>query len=234
MPLLSSVKSFFVNDRKDLSSNAPNLFLNCCEFIPDLPKMPTKGSYPRGVPDGLIIHYTAGNRDQSAHAAIQNAIAQKHCYFFIDAQGKIYQQFDLDRWGAHAGESRCPVTNRINVSRFYAGVEVACAGKLNYDGDRYTTWFGKTIPLEETRKFEGSYTQPFKGVYQKFTLEQETALLTLSLAFMKLFGISEQFILGHDEIAPYRKSDPGGSLSCTMSHFRNILKERINSFSDLA
>lgn len=233
MALLSSVKSFFINDRKDLSSNAPNLFLNCCEFLPDLPKMPIKGSYANGVPEGLIIHYTAGNKDQLPNAAIQNAIAQKHCYFFIDAKGTIYQQFDLDKWGSHAGESMCPITGRYNVSRFYAGVEVACAGKLNFDNDRYSTWFGKPVPLEDVRSFNGSDTQPIRGDFQKFNVAQEQALFTLSLAFMKLFGISAEFIMGHDEVAPYRKSDPGGSLCCSMGEFRNILRSKFTSFSDL-
>jgi len=33
------------------------------------------------------------------------------------------------------------------------------------------------------------------------------------------------FVLGHDEVAPSRKNDPGGSLSMTMPEFRKKLKE---------
>lgn len=227
MAIKESIKSIFLKDRKNLSSNAPELFLNCCEFLPELRKLPTKGVYKNGVPEGLIIHYTAGNRDQSPYSALQSAYAQGFCYFFIDAKGTIYQQFDLNKWGQHAGLSTCPVTNRKNVSKLYAGVEIACAGKLIQNEDKYFTWFGKRVLNDDVREFDGSDTQFGKGFYQKFTIPQEQALLTLCLSFIKIFGISPEFILGHDEVAQFRKEDPGGSLSCSMSEFRNILRNKI-------
>jgi N-acetylmuramoyl-L-alanine amidase len=231
MALLKSVKEYFIKDRKDLSANAPDMFLNCCEFIPELPKLKSKGQYPAGVPQGLIIHYTAGNRDQSAHSAIQSAFQQNHSYFFIDAKGTIYQQFDLNKWGSHAGESFCPVTERKNISKYYVGVEVACAGKLNFTNGAYYTWFGKMVSPHEVRYFDGNETQIHKGHYQKFTIPQEQALMTLSLALIKIFGISIELIMGHDEVSPMRKSDPAGSLSCSMSEFRNILRSKVSSNS---
>ena len=221
-----------INTRPNLSDNAPNMFLNCCEFIPNLPKLKTLGEYPNGVPEGLIVHYTAGNQNQSPQSAMDNALRNGHCYFYIDAAGIIYQQFDLNRYGSHAGESLCPITGRKNVSKFYAGVEIACAGKLSPNEDAYYTWFGKKIPNDQVREFKGSDTQRSIGFYQKFTIPQEQALFKLSLAFIKLFGISSEFIMGHDEIAVGRKHDPAGSLSCSMGEFRNELRKKVISSSD--
>lgn len=229
MALLKKIAPNFFNTRANPSENAPNMFLNCCEFIPNLPKLKTLGEYPDGVPEGLIVHYTAGNQQQSAQSAIDNALRNGHCYFYIDAAGTIYQQFDLNRYGSHAGESICPETGRKNVSKYYAGVEIACAGKLTFTDGEYYTWFGKKVPKDQVRNFNGSGWQQSAGFYQKFTIPQEQALFKLSLALIKLFNISPSCILGHDEVAQGRKQDPAGSLSCTMEDFRKELKKKITS-----
>lgn len=233
MALLKNISSKFFNNRPDLSDNAPNMFLNCCEFLPDLPKLKVQGTYPNGVPEGLIVHYTAGNQLQDPKSALDNALRNNYCFFFIDAKGIIYQQFDLNMWGKHAGESLCPVTGRKNVSKYYAGVEIACAGKLAQNENNFVTWFGKEISKDQVREYIGNEAQPASGYYQKFTLQQEQALFKLSMAFIKIFGITPEYILGHDEVSQGRKNDPSGSLSCTMAEFRNELRNKIISSADL-
>ncbi len=65
-----------------------------------------------------------------------------------------------------------------------------------------------------------------KGKYQAFTSKQEAALKNF---IFWLKDVNPEFdvewVVGHDEIAPTRKSDPGASLSMTMPKFRELLKK---------
>ncbi|WP_457021162.1 hypothetical protein [Luteimonas sp. A611] len=63
------------------------------------------------------------------------------------------------------------------------------------------------------------------GHYQKYTILQEASLRTL-LTWLRSNNpdvFRFDLVLGHDEVSPGRKVDPGGSLSMTMSAFRQSL-----------
>ena len=55
-----------------------------------------------------------------------------------------------------------------------------------------------------------------EGWYEKFTDDQELSLAKF-LAWQMKMGV--EYIVGHDEISPGRKSDPGGSLSLPLQEF---------------
>lgn len=230
MGILSSIdalfKSWMEPDRKNKAS--PDVFINQAIFLPELNPMQARGVYPKGYPEGLIIHYTAGSQNQSAYSAIDLANKNGHQYFFIDKDGTLYQQFDLKNWGYHAGKSICPITKRENVSRFYAGVEIACPGLLEFKQNKFYTWYNQEIPKDKTRYFGGTITQRIGGSFHTFTPEQENTLFSLCIMFCEQFDISPQFILGHDEVSPGRKADPGGSLSMSMDEFRDKLRIELN------
>lgn len=206
-------------DRLGISSNRPEVFYPEAIYIPSLPHMPTQGNYKKGFPEGLVVHYTAGDQRQGGESAVKQAIDSGYAYFFIDGSGHVYQQFDLSRHGYHAGVSQCPVTKRNYVSRYYLGVEIACGGRLTNDGK---TWFGKRVPPSETRTAD--YTYGVSGVYQIFTWQQERSLLELCV-WLCLKGINPELILGHYEVSPNRKEDPSASLSVPMPLWREKVKE---------
>lgn len=71
------------------------------------------------------------------------------------------------------------------------------------------------------------------GAYLPYTKEQETALIEF-LLWAKANNptvFDFDYVLGHDEVAGpkgigrWRKNDPGGALSMTMSEFRQLLKD---------
>ena len=112
--------------------------------IESMPLMHEAGKYAKGFPEGIIVHFTAGWQNSKAADTISYANQNGYRFFFIDEEGQVWQQFCLSGWGSHAGKSKCPVTGRESVSRYYVGIEVACAGKLedkDGDGDRDDTWF---------------------------------------------------------------------------------------------
>jgi N-acetyl-anhydromuramyl-L-alanine amidase AmpD len=208
-------------DRLDISTNKPEIFYPEAKYIPSLPNMPTNGNYRVNFPEGIIIHYTAGDQMQSGESAVKQAIDHGYAYFFIDGGGHVFQQFCLSRWGYHAGFSKCPVTGRSSVSKLYVGIEVACAGRLTDEGK---SWFGKRIAPVDIRKADPSYT--VSGCYQTFTHMQEKSLLELCVWLCNK-GVNPDLILGHYEVAPSRKDDPGPSLSVPMPKWRLKVKQEL-------
>lgn len=143
-------------------------------------------------------------------------------YFAIDRDGNIGQNFSLDRWGYHAGKSKWPILG-TGVSKQLVGIEVCCPGTLDHNGE---AWFGVRYGSEDYRRVKSSGNVR-AGVYHRFTQHQERALERL-LIWLKTNNPSVfqlDLVLGHDEVSPGRKNDPGGSLSCTMPEFRRKLEQ---------
>lgn len=170
-----------------------------------------------------------------------------YAYFVIDRAGNVHQNFPLDRWGYHAGTSAWKGLSG-SVSDELVGIEIQNAGKLSdtyknsSKGKSYkcpegklAAWFtrpssgDKFFDKETECRYSSGEDNIAKGWYHAYSPEQEDALLEL-LIWMKRNNpdvFSTEFILGHDEVAGpkgigrWRKTDPGASLSMTMTEFRN-------------
>lgn len=205
-------------------------------------KMKTEGNYTHGFPQGAIVHFTAGRKDPV------NTIdggKSKYCFFVIAPNGDVYQNFDLNKWGSHAGTSTWPGFEG-GVSRYFVGIEICNAGKVRQiDENTYRPWFNdpeyfkkqnKPVPAglpkavddlsrEEVRYVSKTENQE-AGWYHAYTKEQEAALESLVLWMHReapdIFKI--RYVLGHDEVSPGRKNDPGGALSMSMPKFRDRLE----------
>lgn len=185
--------------------------------------MKVHGTYRKGYPEGAIVHFTAGAPNPKS--TISGA-KDKYCFFTIGPDGTVYQNFSLKQWGSHAGKSHHHKLGNA-VSRFLVGIEVVCAGKLTKSGSTYKTWFKKTIPKAQVR--EGSRKANCQaGAFHKYSAAQEKALIELIL-WLKQNNprvFSFDFVLGHDEVSPGRKNDPGWSLSMTMPEFRTLIRKK--------
>jgi N-acetyl-anhydromuramyl-L-alanine amidase AmpD len=186
--------------------------------------MPTKGTYPKGYPEGAIVHYTAGVQ-RPGYDDIMLGIRNDFAYMLIDSAGVVYQAHPLNHWGYHCGESSWPGLGEWLSSRL-VGIEIACAGILN---SVHETWFNVAVPPEQVRQFVPDGKNQTPGAYQIYTAAQETSLLAL-LKWLHANGngiFDFNNVLGHDEVAPKRKQDPGGSLSMTMPEYRRFLNNQV-------
>ena len=219
-------------------------------------KMKTRGYYQKGHPEGAIVHFTAGRSRKASEGGSRNPISHlgngirgvksavdkgSYAYFVIDRDGNVFQNFPLNRWGYHAGKSKCPETGRSSVSSNYVGIEVQNAGKLKkVDSERFMAWFSKPENGDEyfyKSKGEVKHFQKQEniaaGYYHLYSTEQKKALVDLLLWLEDngngIFNIDH--IFGHDEVAGprglgyWRKVDPGGALDMTMNEFRQMLKD---------
>ena len=202
-------------------------------------KMTTQGSYAKGYPQGAIVHFTAGRSDPLS--TVKGGIKNNYTFFVIGPDGQVYQNFDLNRWGSHAGKSSHQKLGE-GVSRYLVGIEICNAGKVRQiDSKTFRPWYNdplyyqkhnKPIPkgvpnaksdlkAEEVR-FVERFQNREAGWYHCYTPQQEKGLIDL-LLWLKSNApniFSFEFVLGHDEVSPGRKNDPGGSLSMTMPEFR--------------
>lgn len=207
-------------------------------------QMKTRGYYQDGFPRGAVIHSTAGRsrgRDggsRNAHTPslqaerqLDYAISSPFCYFIIDLGGNVYQNFPLNQWGYHAGESYYPGAGK-KVSKSFVGIELMCAGKVKKVAktETFKAWFtnlskgDSPFSLETVEHWDGLENIE-RGYYHRYSPKQKEALVKLILW---MDSQSEHFFLnyvvGHDEVSPGRKSDPGGSLGMTMTQFRDLLR----------
>ena len=218
-------------------------------------KMKTRGEYSNGYPKGLVVHWDAGwnlerglfhrlfplpNAFETLDASARKYAVrtckggQKNGYNFLvmDVLGRVYQSRPLTKHGYHAGKSSWHTVNGT-VSNDFAGVEIKNPGKLKYKNGNFVTWFKYVIPSELVRNSPGKANIE-RGDYATFSREQEESLLKLCVwlyknspvvSGKKVFEIDN--IVGHDEVSPGRKSDPGASLSMTMQEFREAVKSEI-------
>lgn len=236
---------FGTNSNKDRTATD---YLWCPYAEIGLTKMKTQGKYRKGFPEGAIIHYTAG-RDETEKDAINTlkwGTNQNYCFFVIGPTGVIYQSFPLSHWGYHAGKSSYDGLGD-GVSRYLVGIEVVCAGKLKQVKKEYAAWFnlmdgsnpskgvksGQKLYQDDQVNYVLQDNRTFRaaGYYKKFTVEQEESLTQLILWLKKthpdVFNLD--YVLGHQEVSPFRKEDPGGSLSMPLDKYREHLKGLVNA-----
>lgn len=234
--MFNKIKSFFEKDRPNVDKPGDTVG-KLPDYYPlaDIPefKMLTRGKYAKGWPQGAIVHFTAGRskNEHLKHYALRsakNGAAQGYCFFTIGSDGTVIQAFKLSEWGYHAGKSSWHSLGS-GVSQYLVGIEVCCAGKLEpmHDGKgNYKSWFNEVYTDSEVR-YSDDRENIQRGAYHKYTDEQEYALIQL-LVWLKAQAphiFKFDLVLGHDEVAPDRKNDPGASLSMTMPEFRRLLRD---------
>lgn len=202
-------------------------------------KRPAQGEYPKGYPVGAIVHFTAGQYTKGVENAITAIASSPYFFCCIGTDGKLVQANPLNQWGYHAGESAWIIDGepRHGVSNFLVGIEITNPGRLEeYKGKFYTYWdTARKQPIEasKVRIIAQNRDNILAGAYLPYTKAQETTLIEFLLwakaNHPTVFNFD--YVLGHDEaagpkgIGRWRKNDPGGALSMTMSEFRQLLKD---------
>lgn len=202
-------------------------------------KRPAKGEYPKSYPFGAVVHFTAGSYSKGVEDAINTISNSPYFFCCIGTDGKFVQVNPLNQWGYHAGESAWTIAGekRNGVSNFLVGIEINNPGRLElHDGKYFTYWDKqKTRPIDPSlvRVIAKNDDNILAGAYLPYTpLQEETLIEFLLWAKVNNPDVFDfDYVLGHDEVAGpkgigrWRKNDPGGALSMTMTKFRQLLKD---------
>ena len=169
-------------------------------------------------PDTIIIHYTAGISGASSANWLADPESKVSAHVVIDRSGQIYQIVPFHKVAWHAGQSA--YGGRTGFNDFSIGIELDNAGYLRREGDAYVSTYGQRYaPADviQARHHHENIVRP----WHTYTDAQLLACRDLCIALIDAYPKIDQ-ILGHDEIAPGRKQDPGPAFP--MEHFRGSLK----------
>ena len=155
-------------------------------------------------PKYLVFHYTAGRSAQSSVNWLTNPDANASAHLVVGRDGNVTQlaPFTTKTW--HAGRSHWDGLTGLNQHSI--GIEMDNAGPLTMIGSRLQSWFGKTYP--QSQAFQGKHRlENDLRWWHTYTEAQLITAVELAKLLVKRYNLKE--IVGHDDIAPDRKRDPG-------------------------
>lgn len=162
------------------------------------------GKFNTGNLDTIIIHYTAGGSASSAIKTLTNPKVKASAHVVVSKEGTITQLVPFDTIAWHAGKSS--YKSKVGLNKYSIGIEIDNAGKLEKRGDHFVSWFGKKYDQDEV--IEAIHrNQSLATYWHTYTQEQIECVSDICESLIEEYNISS--ILGHEEISPGRKIDPG-------------------------
>lgn len=176
----------------------------------------TSGEFKKGNLDTIVMHYTTGGSARPAINTLTNPRVRASAHVVIDRDGSITQLLPFNKIAWHAGKSF--YKGRSGFNNYSIGIEMVNAGHLSKSGNIFRAWYGEAFnPSDVVEAIHRNHTRP--KYWHVYTEEQINAARDLCALLIDEYGIKD--ILGHEEIAPKRKSDPGPAFP--LDRFRNGL-----------
>jgi N-acetylmuramoyl-L-alanine amidase len=168
-------------------------------------------------PSLLVMHYTAGRSAQSAATWLCSPHAGASAHLIIGKAGDLIQlvPFNLVAW--HAGKSSWQ--GREAVNKFSIGIELDNPGRIVRKEDHWRSLaLGTDYPAGEgvilTHKAEHAPCG-----WHVYPPEQLDVAFEVASLLVRTYGLTN--VVGHEDVAPGRKSDPGPAFA--MDSFRSKL-----------
>ncbi|WP_373502203.1 N-acetylmuramoyl-L-alanine amidase [Aestuariivirga sp.] len=182
-------------------------------------------------PRFLVIHYTASGPGSDIAAYFSKPAAKVSAHLVIRRDGSVSQCVPFDEVAFHAGDSRwTDKTGKkfIGLNKFSIGIEIENWGPLKKTGSGWVSWTGQPVDAGKVIEARHKFGVP-NGGWEIYTEAQIESSIDAAAAICKAYGIDE--IVGHDDISPGRKSDPGPAW--TMSSFKAKVFGRSQSDDNL-
>lgn len=170
-------------------------------------------------PRYLVFHYTAGKSAVSSVSWLTNPEAKASAHLVLARDGTITQlaPFNVKTW--HAGISHWDGFSGLNSHSI--GIEMDNAGPLKKVGDRYQAWFGTLYGENQVIYAKHRLDEEFRW-WHAYTGVQLQRALDLARLLVRHYGLKD--VVGHEDIAPDRKRDPGPAFP--LEHIRAMVLGR--------
>ncbi len=211
------------------------------KLVPFVRSPNTSGPSTGGEPRFLVIHYTAGNSAAGTVNYFRKPSSKVSAHLVIGQDGDITQMLKFDQVGWHAGKSRWKNVNGVNSHS--VGIELSNWGKLQKSANGpWRSWTGAPVPSERVVLAEHKNSPGATYGWEVFDSPQIEACLEASRAIVEAYGMDPWDVVGHDDISPIRKIDPGPAFE--MDRFKarlfgrsedswNDVRFRVNSLNGL-
>lgn len=181
---------------------------------------------PLDGPTLIVMHYTAsgGETGQGDADFLAGAGAPASAHVVIGRGGDVRQIVPFDRAAWHGGQSVW--RGRPNVNGFSIGIEIDNWGRLSKTaaGDIVSatgTRVDPSLAVELTHKNE---TAP--AWWELYPEAQLVVLVELTRLLLEAYPTITE-IVGHDDVSPGRKSDPGPAFP--IERFRSLVQGRADA-----
>lgn len=167
---------------------------------------PTKNKGPGTIkPTLIVMHYTAAQNAAGSISWLCNPAAKASAHLVVDQVGVITQLVKLNERAWHAGVSKWK--GKTDCNGFSIGIEMANPGFLTKRADgKFYDVTGKVVPANMVIIAAHKNGGPEKP-WMVYPIAQIEACVEAALAIVEAYGIKE--IVGHEDVAPGRKTDPG-------------------------
>lgn len=156
------------------------------------------------TPRWLVMHYTAGGSASESISWLANPDAKASAHVVIAKDGSITQMVDFNRRAWHAGESTWKGVDGLNGHSI--GIELDSFGYLGSTGPGKWKFRSTSIPDSEVIVGTHKFGKPAGG-WPRYPQKQLEVALELAKLLVQTYRLED--VIGHDDISPGRKQDPG-------------------------
>ena len=178
------------------------------------------------LPSYLVMHYTAARSADESIRWLCSPAARASAHVVIGRDGGVTQLVPFDRVAWHAGVSSWDGIKGLN--RHSIGIELDNAGRLTRQGGRWCAWFGTPYPDDQVMEAVHKHESAPSG-WHVYTPAQIDSALAVAAALIEKYDLED--VIGHEDISPGRKSDPGPAFP--MASFRARLLGRVQDEAPL-
>lgn len=160
-------------------------------------------------PSILVMHFTGADNAAGSINWLCDPRSKVSAHLVLDQKGEVTQLAPFNRACWHAGKSRWGNVTAINSNSI--GIEMANCGPLKKmaDGTYRAELAKKTFQPSEV-VVAGHKNNPKVVIgWDDYPAAQVQASIAIMAAIVAQYGIKESNVVGHDDIAPGRKVDPG-------------------------
>lgn len=196
-------------------------------WLAEARRVPLSGGSSMPIRRFLVIHFTSGATALSSINFWKTPAAKgASAHLVIDRDGTIYQCRPFNKTCGHAGASKWTDPNTgvsySGLNSCSIGIELANGG----DNSSLIKKWSKLPPFTGRHKNGGPVTE-----WEQYPSEQLKALEEASKALVERYNLDD--LIGHEDIAPSRKNDPGPAFPMQALReacgFKGLPKRQLNA-----